>query len=381
MPLLAQCNVVTASAIYRSSNAPSFIAAAAPAIPRNDIYRHENNQANGRRIADSPEDHTARALQALRVDPLDHLAVRQLGMLDIKSSLSAAKIKLKLAENITRRDLLTQLVLADGQARVGNYRDSLRHYDRMLVIYPQVRGVVLPMVAAASNQPAILQELVAYEHRNWFWELLSGPARKKLQMPTVASLWNLLNQAQHKGGLTNGKSKLLGALIDAHAFDEVASIARKDASVGQDAFTLGFRLSDPKTPTTPFVWKLSGGEAQTRITQDGLLEFEVPAGRRMLLASKMTALGSGTYDLSLEELTDLARSSGEIHLELRCLSAKPNNMPKYSAYLAARQAVHRPMTILSECVLQYWQVVADAGLGIRPFSGRVRLKLNRAEDK
>lgn len=347
----------------------------APALARNDIYRHENNQANGRRIAESPEDRTSRALEALRVDPLDHLAVRQLAMLDIQSSLSAAQIKLKLAENITRRDLLTQLVLADAQARLGNYRDSLRHYDRMLVIYPQVSGVVLPMVAAAANQPAILQELVAYEQRNWFWELLSGPARKKLQMSTMASLWNLLNLAPPKAGLTDRKSKLLGALIDARAFDDVANIARKDASVGQDAFTLGFRLSDPKTPTTPFAWKHLGREAQTRITKDGALEFEVPAGRQILLASKMTALGSGAYDLSLKEMSGAVGSSGQIHLELRCLSAKPIKAQKITASLAGRQTVHHPISVPSECVLQNWYLVADAGLGTRPFPGKVRLEI------
>lgn len=101
------------------------------------------------------------AKRALRQDPTAVSAVATLGInADARGDKTVARRYFTYAQKLTRRDLRTQLWMIENAVERGNMPGALHEYDVTLRVFPNLDGMLYPVLASASSDPAIRAELV-----------------------------------------------------------------------------------------------------------------------------------------------------------------------------------------------------------------------------
>ncbi|RYE93442.1 MAG: hypothetical protein EOO77_45485, partial [Oxalobacteraceae bacterium] len=101
------------------------------------------------------------ARAALRQGPASVVAASVLGInAQVYGDVAVARRAFTYAEQLSRRDLLTQLWAIEYAVSQGDVEGALRHYDIALRIKPAMWELLFPVLAAAASQNAIQQELV-----------------------------------------------------------------------------------------------------------------------------------------------------------------------------------------------------------------------------
>lgn len=98
---------------------------------------------------------------ALRLDPLDASAIRNLGFVaELGRDRERARKLINLAERVSRRDAATQIWLIEDAARNGDVARTLRHYDIALKTSLEVQPLLFGTLANALSEPQVARALV-----------------------------------------------------------------------------------------------------------------------------------------------------------------------------------------------------------------------------
>ena len=110
------------------------------------------------------------ARAALADDPLNPRALRVLATLaDSAGQAARAEALLGASERVTRRELLTQLILIEFAVQRGQIGRALAHYDRALSVHPESGALLYPVLGRAIADPAIRRGLLPYVEADRPW--------------------------------------------------------------------------------------------------------------------------------------------------------------------------------------------------------------------
>ncbi len=125
------------------------------------------------------------ARAALMREPVNLVAARTLGLIAAKrNDLAKAERYFAYAENLSRRDLTTQLWMIEKSVRENDIPRTLRHYDRALRTSRRAPDLLFPTLVAASNDPAIVEPLATLlASRPEWWHDFLGAAVRNIDDP------------------------------------------------------------------------------------------------------------------------------------------------------------------------------------------------------
>lgn len=212
------------------------------------------------------------AQAALRREPVNATAAVALGMIaTIERRADLSRSLIQYSERVSRRNAVAQLWMIEDQVAHGNIAGALVHYDRAMLVSPNLRPTLIPILVQASADPAIARSLsVIMARRPLWWAdalgpiIFQGPA-PAVTLPIVLGRMKLRpgNDAE-RAFLTAGMRRL----ADAGAFEQANALY---GSAGGRAMTGGNLVRngdfEAESPLPPFDWSLHNEAGLTATVQ------------------------------------------------------------------------------------------------------------------
>lgn len=302
------------------------------------------------------------ARAALRQSPLDAVAVRQLAMLADLERPEAALPLVRIAQRISRRDLMTQLYLIDVEARAGNIDEALRHYDRALLVHPQTRTALFKPLANALDLPEARLAMRPFAKRQWFRDFVSGAGTHGASPGATIALLEDVRGHMPRTAYEDLATLLLGKLVAEGHLAEASQLASQVQGNRYNALgTFAFSEETVDRRLGPFAWVLQNDEAtEAELHGADELRIAIQPARSSLAAERVTVFPPGEYEL-LQELTyDAATPRATLSWEVRCGG---NETPLWKQRLPAApgRVIYRALIAIPDnCSGQTWRILASA---------------------
>ena len=327
-----------------------------PASPGLRLAQSEARRAQPGWLVKHAFEVRANARDVLRREPLDAVALRQMGELELGSPVQALQL-LRVSEQITRRDPTGQVLLINLEATQNHNAQALAHYDRALTIYPQLATVLLPVLASGLGDPALVDELSPYSSRPWVRSILTLAIDKGAPVSAVARL----ARAGGEGLAADERRQIAGDLIqqlltanrptDIRAL--VGTLGAPPRSILDD-LSINRATADPRN--LPLAWRLTSDAAVSA-------EFMPPSGFRVTVApsgagaaaTRVSVLGPGSYEL----LIRLGYERGVPRARLAWTITCSDGRPIWRQDLAGDRA-RAAITVPAGCDQQDWCIDARA---------------------
>lgn len=246
------------------------------------------------------------AREALLREPVNVEAARALAMLRARENkLDAANRLFVYAEKLSRRDLPTQLWLIEHAVQNEDIPGALKHYDRALRTSRTAPDILLPVLVAAADDPAIVQPLVrTLAPRPHWWRQFMTLAMKDIKngkalVSYARSLKLEMSNAEDKEYIV----RVVDRLTRDRLYDD--ALAYYGDVTGTPAAKLGLvRNGGFEGPNTglPFDWWLREEPGLTADMElfgdDTHLVLRAGRGRGGDLAKQLLVLKPGTYQIS-----------------------------------------------------------------------------------
>lgn len=200
------------------------------------------------------------ARAALARDPTLVTAWRSLGATyDIRGQRGQATRLFRFAERLSRRDIPTQLWLIEERVQANDIAGALRHYDIALRISSRTGPLLLPIMAAATSEDAIVPPLIAMLRTNppWRNDFLYALARRA---PSPDNLVRIVEGGAPRGGLPVATmSFMIDQLVARQSFDQAWRIYRRIRPMaGSERLLRNGNFEGPEYPYA-FEWRFEGG--------------------------------------------------------------------------------------------------------------------------
>lgn len=284
------------------------------------------------RIANDPEaaidEADIKAIGAsLRDEPLNSKALAVLGYAPPDAGGSTAQKRLMvLADQVSRREPLSQIWLIEDASASGDVRGAIRHYHAALSVQPSLHDKLMPILAAAIDFPEVreaLRPLIVSEAK---W------------MPTFISLASTSSKLDSLLGLVMAPSVKLNsdAFGQANAnivFRLVAEGRSSEASQYARRFIPGYQegvLSDLSiTPATlderlgQMAWSLTDGDQiSAKADAQGAISVTIQPAARGAVMSRFVSIASGLYEFrqTIRRQSGLAPAS--LRWQASCVGAE-----------------------------------------------------------
>lgn len=250
-----------------------------------------------------------RARTGLRTSPLSAPFLRMVG--DDPTIGTHADTVLALAEQISRRDSLLQLMLIERSAKGNRVEDALSHYNRALSVSPDLREALFPIMATALHAPRVYKGLALYATRPWMPAFLDFAIARAPSAEGVAGL--LAGIANTPGGkeLASGhQAALAGRLVAQGDYPAARALAIRAAGPQAPWIDhVGIAHQTWMTAVRPLTWATAESEGvDARLETDssilasagpgdsGLAFYRVlmPAPGRWRFSASATAPSDGT---------------------------------------------------------------------------------------
>lgn len=324
------------------------------------------------------------AREVLQRDPTSVVAARTAGLTaGVTGNAARSTRLLHYAESLSRRDLATQLALNEQDVIAGNVDSALRHYDTALRTSDRADQVLMPILVAASRQPAIAKPLARMlSHRPpWRLRFVYSLLTTEPYGPTVPALilharLNLEDPLERSFA-----SKAIQGLVDRGSAPQAFTLF--DAMTGTRGSGRQVRNGDfgDENRVPPIDWALvddpdlgaiEGPVDGSRFTH--ALSLIATAGRGGTVARQILQLPPGPHllgfvagatpndDASRQTITlACARQGGPQLVEARFPAAAP----------AAGIRVRRPFVVPPNCDTQWLSIAASTAIddpgGVSPW--------------
>jgi len=211
---------------------------------------------------------------------------------------------LGIAERVSRRDALMQLALVEAAVASGQVGQALRHYDRALSVYPDLRPTLFPVLASAIAEPAIRADLarIAYERRPWINSFLAYAARQSASPSSVASLLEQIGSVPGASqDLREHAAVLAGRFVGAEDYASAHQLALRSA--GSDAAWIDRPSFAPATwaqPTRPLTWATAETEGvNAQLDPDNAVMVSAGPGSAGMAMFRVLLPRPGRYQFSV----------------------------------------------------------------------------------
>jgi len=280
------------------------------------------NQKNG---AFNFDDASKYAIRAIRIAPRDSDSLAVLAFAADAGKFKTEGLHLaQMAQNYSKRSLLSQIYLIQDGAKHGRIREVLEYYDLALTTHPASQRLLLPMLYTAIEAPEVRRELVKILARDSAWKKDFWLGLSDLR-PVPPTALDLLDEARADPAiLVPGMTpRFVRALASDRRFDDAARIADWGSARGH--VVRGPRKLDDfavDEPSPPIDWEYrsSGSHNASPAGRDLLLSVrgtrKVVFGRRLLFLSpgERFALAAGLKSDS---------GNGQVELAINCANGTP----------------------------------------------------------
>lgn len=265
----------------------------------------------------------ALSIEALRREPMDGAALRNLALLSASDGRDGeARDLLLLAEQLSRRDARTNLLLAEGFAKDEDLPATVQRIDQALRSSTAARREVLPLLYQMLEQPGaeiVLVDLLGAKV-NWEAAFWSDAASHKEALPQLAAL----RMTRAKAGFAStprDDRRLLDALVAARQFDPAQALFQELHSTAQyqrGAVRNGDFARAPQIGA--FDWDLRFDSEMTSDILTGLSQLRVQTfgGGGGLAARQLVALGQQHFRLDLRASDWDRRDAEALVVRLSC---------------------------------------------------------------
>lgn len=246
----------------------------------------------------------AHAREALKTSPASAAALRIIGFQAVAHGNTAAANKLfNVAEDLSRRDLQTQIWQIEQSVQSGDVSSALYHYAAALRVFPQAQTILFPPLANAVSHPELrapVADLVSSEDswRNAFLTYLTANAKdavtsnffiamadRHVQLP--ASLIQILIPRLIQNGDPGGAATLYRYV------DPQWSPTSLPAQLDGNFERVGL---------APFGWSIADQSAfigsRTNAASDNALHAALQDGQPVTIARKLLLIGPGRYSIT-----------------------------------------------------------------------------------
>ena len=364
---LAVIAAYDATLAYWRSQEPA-VAANAPAFLRRDailqLHASEIDLTKPGKLEAGGEEFRKNALAVLKDTPLDVKALRQLALLvALDKGESAARTYAQLAERLSRRDLQTQFLLVEIEARAGNVAATLAHYNRALMVHDEYRNRLFSQLALAISVPAIREALIRYADRPWFLDFLGSATRHGGDPAAIVQLLAVTEAGIPPDELDSLRAHLLGDFASRGYFQALRKLlaevpngrAPTLEAIGFSAATMDVRLG-------PLSWDLRNDEAvQTSLDGTGEFEIGIAPARTALATHRVTLLAPGNYEFFQELSYDVASPRASLVWDVQCKTGGSSMVWRQRMPTAPGRITYRAeLTIPKGCTAQEWRLTASA---------------------
>lgn len=303
------------------------------------------------------------ATAALRVEPLDPVAMRLLGMAMVLRGQGDGQALFFLAERLSRRDLQTQFLLIENSARQGSVSATLAHYDRALSVHPEAGRMLYPVLAKALTEQPVRAGLADYAGRRWFPRLIASSIAEDAEWEAVTGLLEAAAAHRRARDLAPFYTQLLRRLIKRGAYPQAAALVERIPGGSADALRqIGFSAATADGRLAPLSWRLAdGNEARAELPAAGGLDIRLAPDQASVVAERVTLLSPGTYAFTQTVDYERNRPAARLLWDIRCLDRTASVVWRQGMPLREGRTTYRSrFTVPPDCRAQRWQLKALA---------------------
>ena len=355
------------ASVVRHAN-PELVAQILPHDPLAAVIAADNDLTMTRGRVSLPAVAQA-ARTSLARQPLNTRAVRLLAFAEESAGKSKHASELfHLSEQVSRRDLGTQLWLIEAAVNRNDMRTALDHYDIALRTYDTAQVILFPVLTAAADDAEVRAAMVPVlrRHPPWLADFIKYAATKS---DTPSSVATLLAQA--------------GPVIPAAKSQAVASelVARLATSANpQSALTYyrtlpgadprkivatGFSAATTDRRFVPLTWEVvAGGSSGATVESNGnALRLFASAGERSVVLRRILFLSPGSYRLS-SATQNIGRSHlSDSFVQIKCMKSNQyiSNAQGIPRFYLGNAFVSQAVIVPPDCSAQSVEFVAVGG--------------------
>ncbi len=306
----------------------------------------------------------AAAKDVLRRNPLDVMAMRQLGVLADLDRAGSGRGYIALAERISRRDLTTELLSIEDAATYGDAdaAATLRHYHHALSVYPLAKAEVMPFISSLLGEPEIRQALIAYADQPWLRDFAVNAVEYDVSPAALSDFYADMAGKMPQAELQKGAMRLVRWLVSNNEYVALQSYAGRIPGLAGNAFSpIGLTVTTSDARYMPLSWALINEATISAQADGGVLLVRVEPGTTAAAATRLTMFAPGEYEfvqtLAAEADAPLARTEWQV----TCPGDPRNHLVQEPAPQTSGPGQQRArLSIPAGCAAQFWRLQAAA---------------------
>jgi hypothetical protein len=277
------------------------------------------------------------ARQGFLLDPSAPEAVRTLALAaDLEGDKAKARALMRLTAGLSRRDSVTDLWLSEDYLSIGHPDLAYDYYNATLLTTPTAGEVLLPKMAAALDQPGMIDLMSRLLRSQPFWA--ADFWRQVSQSPDVAGNAAELRMKSGSPGAYDDKAinrTLLSQLVSQGKFEEAVRFYRALSGLSPQADRMTSDFSRPND-LPPFDWDLtsSGDLAASIDPRSGRLFVSASPGAFGIIARRLVRADAGSYRLAVR-FTGTFDAKESLQARLRCATGQAGADTRWSEVLPA----------------------------------------------
>ena len=329
------------------------------------------------------------ALAALRQQAINPKALRNLGYLsDAKGNPAKAEQLIRRAAKLSRRETGAQMWLIEAEARKGNTKQTLAHYDIAMRTKPDTHAILFPRLVEAIEDPAIRDALKPYfkAEAPWTVNFLYVAVATSVAPSSVVDLIIESGGVRDPQASQEQQVVLLNRLIRVNDYASARRFFLTLPGAKSGLLTrAGFAASDQTERFGPLGWQITsdanagGGFAKASVTQRAELSVFANSGITRAVARKTMYLKPGQYRFDAN-LTDVNENGGGyIRWQLSCRTNTGDQLVWSKD--GFKPTSSDMVTLPSACPVQLFEIVVSGGNMQGSFEATIadmKLKLSKS---
>ena len=313
------------------------------------------------------------AIEVLRSTPLNSSALRKLGVVANLSRPGAGQGLVGLAERVSRRDLDSELFLIDWADQQGNFAQTLRHYDHILMVYPDQKEKLFPPLASGLAEPEVRKALVTFASRPWLRDFVINAIDYDVAPTYLMDFYDDLSGKVSRPDLQDGSARIIKWLLTNNQSAFLGTFADRIPGVSPLAFNqLGFTATTLNPHLQPLSWQFLQSDAIDSEVEGQKMTVRVSPERADWVSLRMTWLKPGEYEL-IQTVSYFANSP-RAHLEWHVNCQDSNKPPLLQQVLSLENAgtpVVARIKVPEGCPAQAWHLRATAAQSQFPSQAQI----------